>query len=497
VVTFAGRVEQLRILDSLLGTRPAALVIAAVTGTAGIGKTTLAVHWAHRVSHRFPDGQLYVDLGGFRPAGTVVSPAEAVRGFLDAFAVPPDRIPASPTAQIALYRSLLADRRVLVVLDNARDAEQVRPLLPGAPGCLVVVTSRTQLASLVAAEAAHPVTLDLLSTAEASELLTRRLGAARVAAEPDAVREIIVRCARLPLALSIVAARATTHPGFPLATIAADLTSGGGGLDGFGYPDTATDVRPVFSWSYLALGTPAAGLFRLLGLHPGPDITAPAAAGLAGIALPRVRALLAELSHAHLVTEHVPGRFTMHDPLRAYAAELSAECDREPDRRHALRRALDHYLHTAHAAARALDPAAPPVPLAPPDPDAAPERFADGTRALAWFGAEHAVLLAAINLAAGTGFDAHAWRLAWTLLPFLRRHGYWRDQAASHRIALQAARRSDDPLGMAHAHRGLGLAHRHLGLDDAAAHLAEAAGLFIGLGDTRHAAGDGTAAAAA
>ena len=221
-------------------------MIAAIHGTAGIGKTTLAVHWAHGVADRFGDGQLYVNLRGFDATGSPVRPAEAVRGFLEAFEVPPQRIPASLEAQVGLYRSLLTNRRVLVVLDNARDAEHVRPLLPGAPGCLAVVTSRNQLSGLVAAAGAHPLALDLLSVAEARELLRRRLGTRRVAAESHAVDEIIDLCARLPLALAIVAARAATHPRFGPAALAGELRAARGGLDEFAGADLATDARTVF-----------------------------------------------------------------------------------------------------------------------------------------------------------------------------------------------------------------------------------------------------------
>jgi len=228
--SFAGRVRELTALDAILtaGEQPAAVVVSAVSGTAGVGKTALAVHWAHQVADRFTDGQLYVNLRGFDPSGSVMAPAEAIRGFLDALAVPAERIPASLAAQAGLYRSLLAGKRMLIVLDNARDAEQVRPLLPGAPGCLVLVTSRNRLTGLVAADGAHPLTLDLLSPAEAYHLLAQRLGADRLAAEPDAVDEIITRCARLPLALTIVAARAA-YSSFRLATIAGGLRDAHGG----------------------------------------------------------------------------------------------------------------------------------------------------------------------------------------------------------------------------------------------------------------------------
>jgi DNA-binding SARP family transcriptional activator len=300
---FAGRAAELASLDAVLaraererGAGSAAVVISAVSGTAGVGKTALAVQWAHRVAARFPDGQLYVNLRGFGPGGQPVEPAEAVRGFLAGMGVAQDQVPDGAPAQTALYRSLLAGKRVLVVLDNARDAGQVRPLLPGSPGCLAIVTSRSDLAGLVAAEGAYPVSLDLLPPAEAGELLAHRLGEARVASEPAAVSEIIERCARLPLALAIAAARAASRPGFPLAAIAAGLRRATATLDPFGGTDPATDVRAVFSWSCRLLSADAARLFALLGLHPGPDISVPAAASLAAVPPGRAEALLAELA---------------------------------------------------------------------------------------------------------------------------------------------------------------------------------------------------------
>jgi hypothetical protein len=336
---------------------PAAMAICAVSGTAGVGKTALAVHWAHRVAGRFPDGQLYVNLRGFGPAGTAVDPGQALSGFLDALGVPAARIPADLDARAGLYRSLLAGKRVLVVLDNARSADQVRPLLPGSPGCLAVVTSRDQLAGLVATEGARPLPLDLLTTADARELLTQRLGEARVAAEPQAAGDIIAACARLPLALTIAASRAATNPGFPLAAVAAELGEACCALDPFHGSDHATDVRAVFSWSYRALSPEAARLFRLLGLHPGPDIPVAAAASLAAVPPARARMVLAELTRTHLLAEPAPGRYALHDLLRAYASEQAHAHETQSDRHAAVHRVLDHYLHTAHSDAACRGPA--------------------------------------------------------------------------------------------------------------------------------------------
>ncbi len=486
---FAGRTAELEALSSLVdqaasmgggsgGSGGGTVVISAIHGTAGIGKTALAVHWAHRVADRFPDGQLYVNLRGFDPAGSPVKPAEAVRGFLDAFEVPAERIPATLDAQAGLYRSLMTGRRMLVLLDNARDADQVRPLLPGSAACLAVVTSRSRLTPLITAEAAQPLTLDLPTAADARDLLTRRLGSRPGADEPHAVDEIITLCARLPLALSIVAARAASHPGFPLAALAAELRDARRSLDALDGGDPVTDVRAVFSWSYRTLSTEGARLFRLLGLHPGPDIAMPVAAGLAGLPAARVRAALAELARAHLIAEYSPGRFSLHDLLRAYAAELARTRDAETARRDAIHRVLDHYLHTARGAAMLLNPHRDPIAPAPLVPGVTPELLDDPQTALAWFTAEHPALLAAIDQAADAGFDTHAWQLAWTLGDFLDRRGRWHDWAAAQRTALDAALRSGDTGGQAHALYAVGIACDRLGrYDDARTHLQQALSL--------------------
>ena len=488
---FAGRGAELARLDAVLAQAErersagtAAVVISAVSGMAGVGKTSLAVHWAHRVAPRFPDGQLYVNLRGFDPGGQPAEPAEAVRGFLDALGVPEAGIPDGVQAQAALYRSLVAGKRVLVVLDNARDAGQVRPLLPGSPGCLVLVTSRNDLAGLVAAEGAYPVSLDLLTTAEAGDLLARRLGQARVAGEPEAVGEIVDRCARLPLALSIVAARAAARPGFPLTAIVAELRAASGTLDPFGGTDLATDVRAVFSWSCRALADDAARLFRLLGLHPGPDITTPAAASLAGLPSDQARRLLTDLAHANLLLEYIPGRYSLHDLLRTYATELARSHDSERQRQAALHRTLDHYLHTAHTAAALLHPRHDLIAIAPAQPGVTTQRLTDTKAALAWFTAEHRTLLAASALALRRGFDAHAWQLARAMGDFLARGCHWPDHHTVHRNALRAAERAACQDALGYAHRALGVANAWLGhLDDARCHYERALHLFGEIGD--------------
>ncbi|HET8658646.1 MAG TPA: tetratricopeptide repeat protein [Micromonosporaceae bacterium] len=483
---FTGRDAQLHELDLLMAgaERASTLVVPAVSGTAGVGKTALAVHWAHRVRGRFPDGQLYVNLRGFDPAGRAVSPAEAVRGFLDALGVAPQHVPAGLDPQTALYRSLVADRRMLILLDNARDADQVRPLLPGAAGCLVVVTSRDLLSGLVVSEGAHPLVLDLLTTDEARRLLERRLGAARVAAEPEAVDDIVGACARLPLALAIVAARAVARPAFPLSGLADALRQARGGLDVFTHGDPATDVRAVFSWSYHTLRAPAARLFRLLGVHPGPDITIPAAASLAGVPPREATAAVGELTRANLLTEHTAGRFTFHDLLRAYATELAHDAEPEAERRAAAQRALDHYLRTAYAADQLLNPERDPITLPPAGPGVTPEEHTDRGQAMAWFGAEHRVLLAAADRAAAAGLDVHAWQLPWVLADFFNLRGHGQDLATTQHTALEAARRLADRQAQAHIHRTLARACAWRGgYEEAHLHLDQALGLYAELGD--------------
>ena len=284
---FAGREAELHQLHAMLPTAgapaPAQPPIAIIIGTAGVGKTTLAIRFARQVAPRFPDGQLYVNLRGYDPSGSPVEPEMALRGFFEAFGVSLRQVPGSVEAQTGLFRSMLEGKRMLLLLDNARSTEQVRPLLPGSPGCMVVITSRSQLTGLIAAEGARPLPLDVLQGAEARELLSRRLGPDRVAAEPAAVAELIEQSAGLPLALTVTCARAVTRPGVALADLAAELRDARGRLDALETGDVATDLRAVFSWSYQKLSPRAARMFRLLGVHPGPDFSAAAAASMAGL----------------------------------------------------------------------------------------------------------------------------------------------------------------------------------------------------------------------
>jgi DNA-binding SARP family transcriptional activator len=485
--SFTGRTRELAALDALLASadeQQRTVVITALSGAAGVGKTALALHWAHKIADRFPDGQLYLNLRGFDPGGAAVPPAEAIRSFLEAFDVHPQRIPTNVDAQVGLYRSLLAERRVLVVLDNGRDSEQLRPLLPTATGCLALVTSRNNLSGLIVADGAAPLSLDVLSADEAHTLLARRLGSERLAAEPEAVDEIEQVCGGLPLALAIVAARAAARPDLRLITLTEQLRNARHRLDAFDVGDATIDLRSVFSWSYRALAPEAARLFRLVGVHPGPDISTAAAASLTARPLQQVRATLAELARANLLVDESPDRFGLHDLLRAYARELVESLEPKEGRDAAMVRLLDYYVHAADTADRRLYPHRDTIELSTSLPGVAVEELPDADHALAWLTREAPAMRACVRLAANNGFDSHAWQLASAMVNFLNRRGHSPEWTAAQDLALQAATCRGDRLGQAVMHRGLQQAYTQLGrFDDADAHGCCARTMFIELGD--------------
>jgi DNA-binding SARP family transcriptional activator/tetratricopeptide (TPR) repeat protein len=459
---FTGRWRQLAVLNELLPPRAETAPVL-IGGAAGVGKTALTLHWAHQVADRFPDGQIFLNLRGFDPTGTVMAPAEALSRLLAALEVPARLVPAALDAQADLFRSTIAGKRILLVLDNARDTAQVRPLLPGTPDCFVVVNSRDQMAGLVAGHGAIPLVLDRPSAADARTFLANRLGTQRIAGEQASADEIVEYCGRLPLALAVVAARAVTHPGFPLAALAAELREGRNDLDAFANGDPATDLRTVFSCSYQALGPDAARLFRLLGQHLGPDLSLSAATSLAGQPIGRVRTLIAELTRARLIDECSPGRYAFHDLLRTYARELAQEADSVDERRAAMDRLLDHYLHGARQADLQLETVRDPIQLAAAAAGVHLAMPADPPQALAWLAAERAALLAAIDHAAAEGLVVHAWQLAWAIKPWLSRQGYRHDQLAAQRTAVAATARCGDLSARATAHRYLADAYDRLG----------------------------------
>jgi tetratricopeptide (TPR) repeat protein/transcriptional regulator with XRE-family HTH domain len=484
VPAFVGRGDQLAALSRVLHDPGGTAVITAIGGTAGVGKTALAVHWAHQVAAEFPDGQLFVNLRGFDPSAPPLAESDALRELLDALGVPADQLPQMLDAQLGLYRSLLAGKRMLVLLDNAHDVAQVRSLLPGSLTCRVVVTSRRQLTGLTAIEAAHPLTLDVLTGAEARQLLERRLGAGRIAADPGAAERIAVSCARLPLALCVIAARAAMTPDLPLARLAADL-AGQPGLDAFSDGgDPAADVRVVFSWSYRQLDANAARAFRLAGLCPGPGLDRHQAAALTGTGAGQAGELLETLARACLIQPKGPDRYGLHDLLRDYARELAGAQDSEPERRAALTGLLDYYLY---GAATAMDAAFPAEhhrrPAVPPSPVPPPVFTAAGA-ALTWLATERSSLVACAAYAAEHGWPGHATRLSAILFRYLDTGGYHPEAAAIHGSARLAARQLGDRVAEADALIGLGLADGQQDrYRDAAGYFEQALALYRATGD--------------
>lgn len=485
---FTGRSAGLDLLDTMLADHEAAQrapLIIVVDGTAGVGKTALGLEWANRIKHRFSDGQLYVNLRGYDPIGIPMEPGEAVRGFLDALGIGLHRMPPSPEAQAALYRSLVAGRRILVVLDNARDAEQVRSLMPGGFTSVVIVTSRDDLAGLVVSNGAIPITLGLLSRKESREFLAKRLGNARVDHEAEAGQRIIEACARLPLALAIVAARAAARPHFQLGDLAGELQNFPVRLDVFESGNATIDIRRVFSWSYNSLEAGSARIFRLLGLQPGPQISLLAASALSGRSAAVTRKSLWTLARAHLVEEVAPGRFAMHDLLRAYAGELVDEHEPAAERAGAEFRLLDFFASTARAGDLLLNPTRSPALWLPKhaDRDNA-QAVVTSDDALRWFSIEQPVLLAAIHRALDAKLASIAYELVWALATFLDRGGHWQDLENTQRLGLEAARLMHDARAGAYAEVGVGRA-KTWKFDFATAyqHYSAALRLFGDLGD--------------
>ena len=483
VPAFVGRRDQLATLSQVLQQPGGTAVITAIGGTAGVGKTALAVHWAHQVAGAFPDGQLFVNLRGFDPSGTPVPPDEAVRVLLESLGVPAGQRPQTVDGQLGLYRSLLAGKRMLVLLDNARDAAQVRPLLPGSPTCRVVVTSRNQLTGLVATEAARPLLLDVLTDGEADQLLEQRLGADRLAAHPGATAQIIESCARLPLALSVIAARAAMRPDLYLREIAAELTARPD-LDAFSVDsDPAADVRAAFSWSYRQLDAGAARAFRLAGLHPGADLERYAAAALSATTAGQAGQILAALDRACMIQPAGPARHGMHDLLRGYARELAA-ADGAQAQRQALTGLFDYYLHAAATAMDTLFPAErhrrPRIPApGSPVPDLTGE-----TQARAWLDAERANLVAVSAHMAEHGWPGHAVRLAATLYRYFQTWGHFADAVTMHMHACHAARDLGDREAEANALHNLGAVDLRLGrYPQGAASIEQALALLRDTGD--------------
>jgi DNA-binding SARP family transcriptional activator/Tfp pilus assembly protein PilF len=476
---FTGRDGELATLTGLLDGHASAgvptMVISAIGGTAGVGKTALAIQWAHRVAAEFPDGQLYVNLRGYDPEQPL-APGEALAGFLTALGVPGPQIPPGADDRAAAYRSLLAGRRLLIVLDNARDAGQVRPLLPGEPGCLAVVTSRDMLPGLVARDGARRVVLDVLPPADAVALL-RELVGPRVAAEPEMAARLAELCSRLPLALRIAAEMAAARPALMLAALVAEL-DGQGRLDVLeAGGDQATAVRTVFSWSYCNLRPAAARTFRLAALHPGADFDAHAVAALTGMSYPAATRALTELTQASLIHQTDTDRYGMHDLLRAYGAERATTQEPETDRREAMTRLLDHYLHAARGAAGILFPAD-VAAVADAPGGASGLVLSDENAAQAWLDAERANLTAVAVYASEHGWPGHAVGLSTALFRYLDAGGFLADALTIHGAAAQAAIRAHDRAAATGAVINIGTIYGQLGrYPEAEQHFQRALGL--------------------
>ncbi|MEV0388967.1 BTAD domain-containing putative transcriptional regulator [Nonomuraea sp. NPDC050643] len=486
---FTGRDDELTALERCLSSadkeppRPATTCV--ISGTGGVGKTALAVHWAHRVRDRFPDGRVYVDLRGFSPAATPMPATEAVRILLGLLQPSHHPIPSSFDEQIGLYRTLLTGRRVLVLLDNAREPDQVLPLLSPSPESLTLVTSRTALTGLIAAGGAQLVRLAPLSDAQAGELLNRRLGEGWLAGERKAVDVIIRTCAGLPLALGIVAARAIFNADLPLAALADELQADTTRLDALQTEELSTDLREVIGSSYHVLAPQAAETFACLGLAPGPDISLPAAANLIGHPVAHTRTLLRTLETAHLLHQHLPGRYRMHDLVRLYAIERAGIDLSMEGRIAAVHRLVDFYLHTSYAADRLLSPQRRgAIELDAPTPGCLPHPLADAAAAQDWFGAEHPCLLPAQRLAAEHGLHIAAWQLAWTLDTFHMSHNLLENCVSVWRVASSAVEHLNDSAVRALVHRLLGRACARAGHHaESLPHFTEALALYEKSGD--------------
>jgi DNA-binding SARP family transcriptional activator/tetratricopeptide (TPR) repeat protein len=455
---FVGRAAELRSLTALADRSAGeggTVVITSIDGTPGVGKTALALQWAHQVANRFTDGQLYIDLRGFDPREPPLPPSAALERMLSSLGVDPQHIPSLVDEQAACYRTLLAGRRSLVVLDNAASAEQVRPLLPGGQHCFALVTSRHVLTGLVAANGAHRIALDVLAPAESARLLEDTIGRQRVSAEPDAVARLADLCGHLPLALRIAAARVAARPHNTLGDLVAELAVERLRLDVLA-ADEATSVRAAFSWSYQTLPAATARAFRLLGLHPGTDISAAAASALT--AETHIGPLLETLTDAHLLQQTARARYRMHDLLRLYATERADAEDGPAEREAAISRLLAWYLHAADAADRMLIPHRRRVPLPGPPPVSVPG-FACYDDALAWCENERTNLIAVTRLAAALGHHDIAWQLPVALWGFFMVRKPWSQWEITNQIGLAAARHLSDSTGQAHILGSLAFAH--------------------------------------
>ncbi|MEU8976634.1 tetratricopeptide repeat protein [Streptomyces monashensis] len=457
---FVNRRAERAALDRPLDDDLASARVLLVAGTAGVGKTSLVLHWSHAVRDRFPDGQLYADLHGYDPQAPVRY-ERVLESFLRVLGAPADAVHADGEHMAAAFRSWLAGRRLLIVLDNAASASQVRPLLPATPGCLVIVTSRHRLPGLTIREGAQRLTLDVLDQDGSVALLRSVTSDYRHGDDPAQVAELASLCARLPLALRIAAERAAGRPLMHLADLIGELRDESSrwevlSADG---DEESEAVRPVFTWSYRALTSDAARLFRLLGLHPGPEFSDTAAAALAGVDVRTARRLLDVVAAAHMVEQTAPDRFRLHDLLRAYAADQARLEQTTQECQDALGRVLTWYLHAADAVQARVAPREPRVELVPASGELPELRFADEAQAMRWYEAERDNLVAAVRAAASGGLDRIAWQLAVVLRAVYMTNNPFQDWLAASQIGLEAARRDGDRGAEAELEESLGMAY--------------------------------------
>lgn len=437
--------------------------VVALTGMGGIGKTALAAYWGCQVAARFPDGQLYADLRGFGPSGSIASPAEIVRRFLSALGMHDSDLPSGFDRQLTVLRGILGSKKVLVVLDNARNAEQIRPVLSGTLGCFVLVTCRNQLTGLAASHGASLMPLDCLTEKQSRVLLASGLGEARVANEVQPVSDIVSSCAGLPLALCNMIARAAARPRAPLEELANAMRNEYGRLDVLETRDETTSMRAVFSWSQANLNVGQERMFRRLSVHPCSDVTIAAAASLAGVSSRDAYLTLAELADEYLVTEHQPGRYTSHELLRAYAAEILQARESADERHAAAHRLLDHYLQSVVIAWERLVPALRVPLVSPPLPGVVPALFGSAAEARAWLRAEHHSLLTLVQIAADGEFTPHAWELPSVAAPLLKEEASWRVMVSVLDRALGVARKTGDIDGQLVTQQHLARLHLRFG----------------------------------
>lgn len=477
VAGFVGRESSLAVLDTLVTDGSPRVGISIITGPPGVGKTALALHWAHRVRRRFPDGDLYIDMRGHGPQKSL-SFEQGIDVFLRSLSVPKEAIPVDVEERTALFRSILGDKRILVVIDNVASVQQIRHLLPGSSRCVVLITSRSRLASLVAREGAKRVTLDVLSPEDAVRLLSEAIGEDRVDANPTAALRLAELCSYLPLALRVVGEQAASRPHASVADLVDELESEHSRLDSLAsQEDELVDVRAVFSWSYRALTPDQQKVFRLLGLHPGAEIADVAVGALVDAPVPHIRSQLRGLSAAHLVQQIAPDRYRLHDLLRAYSRERALRELAQRERTHAIRRVLGWYLLAADAGRRAILPYSHAIPLVGAT-TAAPPRFSAAEEAMAWYERERLNLLGALQQACDLGQYDIAWKLPVVADGFFELASYWTEWESIHREGLDAARAVGDILGEASNLLCLGDAHwRGNSLDSALDHYRRAVDL--------------------